>query len=108
MAGLGEQKITFDKGGKASHVHAKITEAFPALNEGGGYEILRMAEGRSKFFYVLYTGGKQRGNCTMYHVPFPYQQEEGCARPVAGWVANTRAPRWNAEEPAAFWKSVHP
>ena len=53
MAGLGEQKITFNKEGRASHVHAKIVEAFPALNEVGGYEILRLAEGRSKALVAL-------------------------------------------------------
>ena len=53
MAGLGEQKITFNKEGRASHVHAKIVEVFPALNEVGGYEILRLAEGRSKALVAL-------------------------------------------------------
>ena len=79
MAGLGEQKITFDKGGKASHVHAKITEAFPALNEGGGYEILRMAEGRSKALIVLPVPA---GDYAVPYLSSVLGQAEGYIRPI--------------------------
>ena len=45
---LGEQKIIFHKDGNSAHVHAKIMETFPALENGGGYDILRSSEGRTK------------------------------------------------------------
>ena len=47
-AGLGEKRIVFHKCGNATHVHEKITEAFPALAGAGGYEILRIADDKSK------------------------------------------------------------
>ena len=34
--------------GNSTHVHKKITEAFPALASAGGYEILRIADDKSK------------------------------------------------------------
>lgn len=48
LAGLGEQKITFFKGGDSAHVHEKVLETFPSLVNGGGYEILRTSDGNSK------------------------------------------------------------
>jgi hypothetical protein len=45
---LGEQKIIFHKHGNSAHVHAKIMETFPALENGGGYDILRSSERRTK------------------------------------------------------------
>ena len=47
-AELGEKKIVFHKCGNSTHVHEKITEAFPALASAGGYEILRIADDKSK------------------------------------------------------------
>ena len=47
-AGLGEKKIVFHKSGDSTHVHEKITEAFPALASAGGYEILQIADDKSK------------------------------------------------------------
>jgi len=47
-AELGEKKIVFHKCGNSTHVHEKITEAFPALASAGGYEILRIADYKSK------------------------------------------------------------
>lgn len=45
---LGEQKIIFRKDGNSAHVHARIMETFPALVNGGGYDILRCSEGQTK------------------------------------------------------------
>jgi len=47
-AELGEKNIVFHKCGNSTHVHEKITEAFPALASAGGYEILRIADDKSK------------------------------------------------------------
>ncbi len=47
-SGLGEQKIIFHKDGNSAHVHSKIMETFPALDNSGGYDILRSSEGRTK------------------------------------------------------------
>ena len=47
-AELGEKKIVFHKCGNSTHVHEKITEALPALASAGGYEILRIADDKSR------------------------------------------------------------
>lgn len=51
--GLGEKKISFPQEGNAQQVHQAIFDAFPALEEGGGYEILRTGDGRTKDFILL-------------------------------------------------------
>lgn len=48
LAGLGEEKITFNKDGESQHVHEKILETFPAMGNCGGYEILRISDGNSR------------------------------------------------------------
>ena len=48
LAGLGEQKITFQKNGNSAHVHEKVLETFPSLVNGGRYEIMRTSDGNSK------------------------------------------------------------
>ena len=52
MAGLGEKKVLFDKNGKWSHINKTLLEAFPKLKDGGGYEILRTADGRKQLIVV--------------------------------------------------------
>ena len=44
FAGLGKEKVVFQKDGKASHVFRKLVGEFPPLAEGGGFEILRTME----------------------------------------------------------------
>lgn len=48
LAGLGEQKVIFEKDGDSKHVHDKLLETFPSLINGGGYEILRTSDGNAK------------------------------------------------------------
>ena len=47
-SGLSEQKITFHKDSNSAHVHSKIMDTFPALDNSGGYDILRSSKGRTK------------------------------------------------------------
>ena len=51
LNGLGEKKLTFPKVGNAAEVHDTILAAFPAL--GGGYEILRAGDGRSRELMLI-------------------------------------------------------
>ena len=53
LAGLGEKKIQFPAEGNAAEVHESIMEAFPALESGGGYEILRSGDGRTKELILI-------------------------------------------------------
>ena len=48
------KKIHFSQNpGNAAQVHKAICEAFPALEEGGGYEILPTGDGQSKDFILI-------------------------------------------------------
>lgn len=40
-AGLGEREIMLDRGWSASLLHEKLSETYPKLRDGGGYEFLR-------------------------------------------------------------------
>jgi hypothetical protein len=51
--GLGEKKFIFPQEGNSAQVHEVLLEALPALQEDGGYEILRTGDGRSKEFILL-------------------------------------------------------
>ena len=53
LAGLEEKSICFSKGGNSQHVHEKILEAFPILEEAGGYEILRTGERGNRQLMVV-------------------------------------------------------
>lgn len=44
LAGLEEKTICFAKDGNSKHVHENILEAFPILENAGGYEILQTGE----------------------------------------------------------------
>ena len=48
FAGLGKEKVVFQKDCKASHVFGKLVGEFPPLAEGGGFEILRMENSTRK------------------------------------------------------------
>ena len=43
-ANLGLKKLTFEGDGDSYHVHTIIMEAFPVLNECGGYSLLRTSD----------------------------------------------------------------
>jgi hypothetical protein len=53
LNGLGEKKISFPQDGNSAQVHEAILDAFSAIEEGGGYEILRTGDGRSKDFILI-------------------------------------------------------
>jgi len=55
LCGLGEKTLTVPSNGNSTAVHTAILGAFPALEEAGGYEILRTGDGRSKDFILLPT-----------------------------------------------------
>lgn len=59
-AGLGEKEMTLDKCWSASRLHEKLSETFPKLNDGGGYEFSR-TDGRSTSRLVLIPGSKVEG-----------------------------------------------
>ena len=64
-AGLGEKEMTLDKCWSASRLHEKLSETFPKLNDGGGYEFLR-TDGRSTSRLVLIPGSKVEGYSVQY------------------------------------------
>ena len=43
-AGLGKKQLVILDGGDSSEVHTEILNAFPKLQEGGGYELLRVGD----------------------------------------------------------------
>ena len=53
LAGVEERSICFSKGGNSQHVHEKILEAFPILEQAGGYEILRTGERGNRQLMVV-------------------------------------------------------
>ena len=58
-AGLGKREITLDSW-SASLLHEKLSETYPKLRDGGGYEFLR-TDGRSTTRLVLIPGSKTEG-----------------------------------------------
>ena len=64
-AGLGEREITLDRGWSASLLHEKLSETYPKLRDGGGYEFLR-TDGRSTTRLVLIPGSKTEGYSVQY------------------------------------------
>ena len=64
-AGLGEREITLDRGWSASLLHEKLSETYPKLRDGGGYEFLR-TDGRSTSRLVLIPGSKSEGYSVQY------------------------------------------
>ena len=57
VAGLGEKKIEFDKGGDSNHVHKRLIENFSKLGNGGGYEILRSTDRKGRLSVIPMASG---------------------------------------------------
>lgn len=64
-AGLGEREITLDRGWSASLLHEKLSETYPKLRDGGGYEFLR-TDGRSTTRLVVIPCSKTEGYSVQY------------------------------------------
>lgn len=64
-AGLAEREITLNRGWSASLLHEKLSETYPKLHDGGGYEFLR-TDGRSTTWLVLIPGLKTEGYSIQY------------------------------------------
>lgn len=64
-AGLLEREITLERGWSASLLHKKLSETYPKLCNGGGYEFLR-TDGRSTTRLVLIPGSKTEGYSVQY------------------------------------------
>ena len=79
FAGLGEKKVVFQKDGKTSHVYEKLVSEFPSLAQGGGFEILRTTENRSKMLCVLPV---PPGGYTVPYLKSVLGQARGFIRPL--------------------------
>lgn len=79
MAGLEEKNICFTKGGNSDHVHLKILEAFPMLEEAGGYEILRTGERGNRLLMVL---SIPPGGYTVVYLKATIASAKGYLRPL--------------------------
>ena len=52
-AGLGRKQITLFDGDGSHELHREILHTFPRLSEGGGYELLRVAESGQRNLCVI-------------------------------------------------------
>lgn len=52
-AGLGRKQLTLFEGDGSQELHAEILNAFPRLREGGGYELMRVAESGQRTLTVI-------------------------------------------------------
>ena len=55
MAGLGEDKITLQEDSNAQAIYDVILAKFSKLEEGGGFELLKICEKESKLLHVIYS-----------------------------------------------------
>ena len=53
IAGLGEKSITLDKFGDGCDVHDALMYRFPKLQNGGGYEVLRIFDASTKELEII-------------------------------------------------------
>lgn len=79
LAGLEEKSICFAKGGNSQHVHEKILEAFPILENAGGYEILRTGERGNRQLMVL---SMPPGGYTVPYLKATIASAKGYIRPL--------------------------
>ncbi len=61
---LGFKKLIFNVDGDANHIHGIIMEAFPILDECGGYTLMRVAENSRDL--VSIEGGPDGGICVLF------------------------------------------
>lgn len=52
-AGLGRKQLLLFEGDGSQELHAEILQAFPRLREGGGYELMRVAESGQRTLMVI-------------------------------------------------------
>ena len=52
-SGLGTKQITFFERGSSWELHEELIQAFPKLENAGGYELMRTEEGNSKDLFVI-------------------------------------------------------
>ena len=52
-AGLGKKQLTLFEGDDSCDLHSEILRAFPRLQDGGGYELLRVVESGLRTLYVI-------------------------------------------------------
>jgi len=52
-AGLGKMQLTLFEADDGSDVHAQILRAFPKLQDGGGYELMRVGESGQRSLHVV-------------------------------------------------------
>ena len=52
-AGLGRKQLTLFEGDRSVEVHTEIMQAFPRLQEGGGYELMRVSESGQRWLQVI-------------------------------------------------------
>lgn len=52
-AGLGRKQLTLFEGDGSVEVHTEIMQSFPRLQEGGGYELMRVAESGQRLLQVI-------------------------------------------------------
>lgn len=52
-AGLGKKHLTLFDGDGSQELHTEILNAFPRLREGGGYELMRVAEYGQRSLQVI-------------------------------------------------------
>jgi len=79
LAGLEEKSICFAKGGNSQHVHEKMLEAFPILENAGGYEILRTGERGNRQLMVL---SMPPGRYTVPYLKVTIASARGYIRPL--------------------------
>ena len=79
LAGLEEKSICFSKGGNSQHVHEKILEAFPILENAGGYEILRTGERGNRQLMVI---SMPPGGYTVPYLKATIASAKGYIRPL--------------------------
>ena len=52
-ARLGLKEMTFALHGDSSDFHQEIIKAFPKLQNGGGYELLRTSDGKNRLLLII-------------------------------------------------------
>ena len=83
-AGLGDREITLDRGWSASLLHEKLSETYPQLRDGGGYDFLR-TEGRSTTTLVVIPGSKTEGY-SVQHLKDNLNQATAYIRPLQNGI----------------------
>ena len=65
-AGLGKRQISLLESGDSNEVHSEIIRTFPKLEEGGGYELLRVGDGSGQRNQLLLIPSPPEGYTVNY------------------------------------------